>query len=162
MSPWSMPRDVAATWLTLLCTVAALAVGIALALGSRLGKPPRAGRDRCRLFLYVTALLALAWASAIAYYRPRTHACQQVWARPLAGGSFAVCMINFAPASAAVLCDRKCFQAMGFGDGAKVRDLVERADLTRARYELGRVLRGDGGSAIFRLEPTEPLSADEA
>ena len=89
-------------------------------------------------------------------YNPATPtssvpACQQIWARPLADGSFAVAFANFDTVPTVLVCDAACFGAIGMSS-ALVRDLWAHEDiglLTNLTVPLG----GDGSSAIYRFYP---------
>lgn len=149
-SPWSMPREVAVMWSTALATAAALCLTTAALLRRCTG---RAG-------LVVKAMLALAalcvgYTGWIWHHRPSIDACQQAWARPLHDGSYALCLVNFAPHEATVGCDAACLARAGVTRAVTVRDLVRKADTGWGEVTSveGVVLAGDGGSALYRLRP---------
>jgi alpha-galactosidase len=93
---------------------------------------------------------ALVMLVAIHVMKPHTDTCQQVWARPLADGAAAICMVNFAPESVRVACDRACMARVGFEHGVHVRDVVSRRDM--GTFEtLDLEIPGDGGSVLLRV-----------
>lgn len=178
MSPWSMPYDVAVMWTYALSTLIAVLLPTALLAARSLGsggtdgqrrRGDRSGREmggccRCCLSAFLAVSLALSTIALLGmatiwYSRPMTDPCQQVWSRPLADGSRAVCMINFAPIEAAVVCDRACLARAGLspdsGGGLRCRDAAQQTDCDGAVDGVVRtvsaVLPAEGGSALFRL-----------
>ena len=82
-------------------------------------------------------------------------ACQQIWGRPLADGSWAMCAVNYDVLPATITCDGGCFGAMGMLSGA-VRDLWAHQDIGNFST-LPIAIGGDGGSRMFRVEVVETL-----
>ncbi len=78
-------------------------------------------------------------------------ACQQVWVRPLQGGSMAVVLVNFATQPATVACDATCFATLGITRAA-VRDLWQHRDLG-VMGAVSMVVPADGASVMLRLSP---------
>lgn len=153
MSPWSMPQDVAAAWIAGLATAGALCLASA-ALACR------AGWRACAAAAALIVGLCLACGVAVAWFRPQVDECQQVWARPLAGGEAALAMINFAYSPATVTCDSECLASVFASTGAaptlvRARDLVAGRLLAQSepQGEISVTLQAEGGSALFRLTP---------
>jgi hypothetical protein len=148
-----MPQDVAAAWITALATVGALCLASA-ALACR------AGRHACAIGACLMVLLCLGCGLAVGWYRPQVAECQQIWARPLAGGEAALAIINFAFRRATVTCGSDCLADVFPPAGAapmrvRARDLVARKPLAKGKPvgEISVKLEADGGSALYRLTP---------
>jgi len=78
-------------------------------------------------------------------------ACQQVWARPLHGGSVALVLVNFSPQAATIACDTSCFKAIGL-TRAKARDLWQHSDIGVVSSVSMQVPAG-GASIMLLLTP---------
>ena len=174
MSPWSMPFDVAVMWTYALSTLIALLIPSALIACRSLSRgrvqAPGASRGRraqrasrgggaCKCFCCAATLLCSSGLAAVALVglgaiwatRPTTDACQQVWARELADGARAICLINFASVETAVVCDKACLRKAGLAGAVRRRDVVDRTDLG-VSSTISVVLAADGGSALYRVE----------
>jgi len=146
-SPWSMPREVAVAWTSVLVTAAMLSATSALLLRRR---APRTAR-----LMLVFAACCTGYVGWIWCHRPRLDACQQVWARPLEDGSHALCFVNFAPHAAVVGCDSACMARAGIRSPVTVRDAVRQraTDFGQVRQVDAVHLPADGGSELYRLTP---------
>ena len=149
MSPWSMPYDVCCMWTSCLATASAVALATGLLCRGR-------RMPRCTCFALLVGFVSALYIGVLWIYRPRADECQQVWSRPLADGSHAMCFINFASQPALVVCDEACLSALGSAMGAdvQVRDVVRRVDLPLGKLQpLQTRLEADGGSALWRVTP---------
>ncbi|KAG8470565.1 hypothetical protein KFE25_008986 [Diacronema lutheri] len=106
------------------------------------------------VLLALLSLPALAMLVAIHAMKPRAEPCQQVWVRPLEGGAAAICLVNFAPDVARIVCDAACLDQAGFPLGVHVRDVVARRDMGPVQ-SLDMDVPGDGGSFLFRVSPRD-------
>ena len=75
--------------------------------------------------------------------------CQQIWARPLADGSWGVCAINYDTVEANIYCDATCFGAMGMSSGS-VRDVWAHEELG-VFSNLNITIGANGASRSFRI-----------
>ena len=149
-SPWSMPRDVADVWTSLLFTVAAVVAATAALLGL-------AGRRKTAACCVAFALWAASYTRVIAGARPVVPDCAQVWAKPLADFGVALLFVNWGGANATVACDAACLVRAGVDLGAPlpVADLAGRATLPDLAggvdARLDAHLAGDGGSLLVKI-----------
>ena len=81
---------------------------------------------------------------------PSPPECQQVWAKRLSRGAYAVLMVNWARHPVRVQCDSGCLQSVGLYGKVDVRDLWAQADLGPMEG-ITVDLKGGGPSAMFRL-----------
>lgn len=79
--------------------------------------------------------------------------CQQVWAKPLLGGDWAIAFVNWALEKKRVALHADQLRKLGFGAGADVRDLWARKELGVHTAGLDAQVDGSGGSQLFRLRP---------
>ncbi len=75
--------------------------------------------------------------------------CQQIWARPLADGSYALCAVNFDVVEANINCDETCLGAIGMSS-ASVRDVWAHEELG-VFSNLNITIGENGASRTFRL-----------
>ena len=158
MSPWSMPYDVCCVWTRALATAAVVLASSGMACWGR--ARTSAGRRFAMLVLQPLGVACAIYIGVLWAYRPKVDECQQVWARPLAGGAHALCFVNFAAESARVRCDAACLAAVGLAKGVAVhvRDLVGRADVRMKKLHHEHIeleLAGGGTSALWRIEAIE-------
>ena len=73
--------------------------------------------------------------------------CQQIWAKPLANGSWAVAFANYALKEATVTCGASCFAALGM-TSASIRDLWLHEELG-VFSEFPSTMAADGGSQVY-------------
>jgi len=76
-------------------------------------------------------------------------ACQQIWARPLVGGAWAMIAINYDVVEAYISCDERCFASMGFAS-ANVRDQWAHEELG-VFTNLNITIGANGASRSFRV-----------
>mmetsp|Transcript_4529 Transcript_4529/g.5244 ORF Transcript_4529/g.5244 Transcript_4529/m.5244 type:complete len:462 (+) Transcript_4529:71-1456(+) len=148
MSPWSMPREVAKGWFGIFITLTA---GSFLAYAKLFR-----GKKGLAVFGTLTATLALV----IFLSRPSIDACQQIWAKPLHDGDFAICLVNFSPLSQwnfdfelASLYSKYPLQSSSKSiKKFAVRDVVGHRDVGKLERLQMDVLE-DGHSLLFRVKP---------
>jgi hypothetical protein len=75
--------------------------------------------------------------------------CQQIWARPLADGSFAVCAVNFDVVEANINCDETCLGSMNM-TSASVRDVWAHEELG-VFSNVNITIGANGASRTFRF-----------
>jgi len=83
-----------------------------------------------------------------------------VWARELTGGAYAMIFLNNANDDKNVTCSQTCFQRIGISSGQEysVRDLWQHTDNgTINNAYISTVVPGQGGSVIIKLAPTSMI-----
>jgi len=84
---------------------------------------------------------------------PAPPACQQVWAKPLMGGDWAVALVNWDFGTKKVELRPGEIHELGFGAGVSVRDLWAKEDLGIHTGGFHAQIDGGGGSKLFRFRP---------
>jgi len=81
--------------------------------------------------------------------------CQQIWAKQLQSGDWAIAMVNWAELGELVTLDATHLQGLGFMSGVHVRDLWRKADLGMHTDGFHAQVEGAGGSELFRLSAAQ-------
>ena len=89
------------------------------------------------------------WENCLSY--SGVPACQQIWGRPLADGSWSICAVNYDVVEANIFCDEACFSAMGMTSGS-VRDVWAHEELG-VFSNLNITIGENGASRMFRVYP---------
>ena len=92
-----------------------------------------------------------AFEAAIVAGTASIPACQQIWARPLLSGAYAISFVNFATTPVTMVCDSKCLAKMGFKTIVAVRDVWAHADLGMTS-SINVTLPANGASVLYRIE----------